>query len=115
MPGKRNPKFVPIGAGDKQARAPPAPAPEASGLLLCSVFAVCASVSFGLYFVTLFPSVPGGDSGEMITVAYQVQLPPPRHLTISCSSVCLTRPGTRSSLYLASSSPCCHTEAWRGE
>ena len=51
------------------------PAESANWPLVGCVFCISAAVSFGIYFQTLFPSVPGGDAGEMITIAYQV-VPP---------------------------------------
>lgn len=33
---------------------------------------ICAAISFVLYMMTLYPRVPGGDSGELIAAAYQV-------------------------------------------
>jgi len=32
----------------------------------------CAALSFAVYFKTLYPHVPGGDSGELIASAYQL-------------------------------------------
>ena len=32
----------------------------------------CAALSFAVYFKTLYPHVPGGDSGELIAAAYQL-------------------------------------------
>lgn len=46
-------------------------------LLIGFVFGISAAVSFAIYYLTLFPSVPGGDAGEMITIAYQVGVPHP--------------------------------------
>ena len=33
---------------------------------------ICAAISFVVYMMTLYPRVPGGDSGELIAAAYQV-------------------------------------------
>jgi hypothetical protein len=43
-----------------------------SALLLCFAAAV-----FAVYFRTMFPSVPGGDSGEMIAIACLGAVPHP--------------------------------------
>lgn len=56
-----------------------------SALLLCFAVAV-----FVVYLRTMFPSVPGGDSGEMISVAClgAVAHPPVCRLLI-CVALCM--------------------------
>lgn len=57
-----------------------------SALLLCFAAAV-----FVVYFRTMFPSVPGGDSGEMIAIACLGAVPhPPVRPSVDRTSCCGT-------------------------
>jgi hypothetical protein len=44
----------------------------------------CAGASFALYMATLFPRVPGGDSGELIAAAYQLGVGHPPGYPLFC-------------------------------
>ena len=51
--------------------------PALGAITLISLWVCTCGSAFAIYARSVFPSVPGGDSGEMITIADQLGVPHP--------------------------------------